>query len=108
MMNFNDWHMISFSTGVCPHERWEKQAWNAAILEYKSDVLAAIAAEEELPGDMPETMKANFILAVKVGDFNFIERMLQMTVKLTKEGIAERVKKLEAEGYTGSCVRNNG
>ena len=54
-----------------------------------SDVLKAIADEEELPGDMPDKVWEEL-----KDDRDAMSEALKMTVRLTKAGITERILKL--------------
>jgi len=54
------------------------------------DVLKAVDDEPEYPDAMPEDMKK----ALSTGDIELITETLRITVRLTKEGIRQRIEQL--------------
>lgn len=55
------------------------------------EILKHIDAEPELPGDPPDEMKALLLSAIIEKDVDILAKALRLTVRLTKEGIAERI-----------------
>lgn len=54
--------------------------------------LAAVAAEPEYPGELPAELADILSVAIEKQDNDLLVEALRITVKLTKEGITERIK----------------
>ena len=62
-----------------------------AIRMERDRCINAVDAEPELPGDMPKEMADAINEAFKNEDVDFFINGLRLAVKLTKEGIRERI-----------------
>lgn len=60
----------------------------------RKDVLATIEAEPELIGEPPMEMIGELELAMKARDIDLLVEVMRITVRLTKQGIRERVNAL--------------
>ncbi len=60
------------------------------LLERKA-ILAAIEAEDELPGKPPDEMIGQMIIAMKSGDIDFFIEVMRVVVRETKKGIHTRI-----------------
>jgi hypothetical protein len=60
-------------------------------------VINAIEEEPELPGQMPDEMWDTIQHFCRTGDRDGMEELLTATVRTTKEGIKERVRKRHSE-----------
>ena len=58
------------------------------------DILKCIDDEPELPGEPPSEMKRAAEKAIKKSDIDFFAECLRLAVRMTKQGIAERVRRI--------------
>lgn len=58
-----------------------------------SEILKCVEDEPELPGDPPEEIKAVLLVAIIKNDNDFLAECLRSVVRLTKQGITERITK---------------
>lgn len=63
---------------------------------------AAVDAEPELPGGMPDEMGQAVARAMAEEDTDFFLAALRLTVRLTKQSIRDRLANLEASGAPGA------
>ena len=60
----------------------------------KQTILKAIEDEPEYPGELPENLKSILETAVVTNDLDLLTEALRVTVRLTKQGIKDRVLSL--------------
>lgn len=59
---------------------------------YLARITAAVAAEEELPGEMPGTLRAAIMNAIAAEDWHAIEEYFRDTVRVCKRNITRRIE----------------